>query len=255
MSLLPNLRTHLLLAILGLGMMNPLTVSNLQASEIKPEDKAQFEQMIRDYILEHPEVIMESVTRFQANQKSAAEEMARQNLVSQKDLLLNDPTSPVIGNLKGDVAVVEFFDYRCGYCKKVHADVMSLIESDKNIRLIFKEFPILGPDSETASRAALSIWNSDPDKYIEFHNELMTVRGALPATRVLEIAGSLGIDIEKLTAGMSSAKVTEAIQGNHNLASSLNISGTPAFVIGGELVPGAVDLATLKNLIKKARGS
>jgi len=255
MSLFSNLRTPLILAIFTFGMMSPLTMSRLQASEIKPEDKAQFEQMIRDYILEHPEVIMESVTRFQANQKAAAEEMARQNLVSQKDRLINDPTSPVIGNPEGDVTIVEFFDYRCGYCKKVRADVMSLVESDKNIKLVFKEFPILGPESETASRAALAVWNSDPKKYTEFHNELMTVRGALPATRVMEIAGSLGIDLGKMTSGMSSAEVTSAIQGNHNLAQSLNISGTPAFVIGGELVPGAVDLATLKNLIKKARGS
>jgi len=255
MLLFSPFRSGFGLLLLVIALSASTLISPLKAEEMKPEEKAKFEQLIREYIFAHPEEILESVTRFQQSQKMAGEEMARQNLVHQKERLLNDPTSPIAGNLEGDVTVVEFFDYRCGFCKKVHADVMAAVKSDGNVRLVYKEFPILGPDSQIASRAAMAVWNSNPDKYLEFHDALMTSRGGLPESRVLDIAESLDIDLGKLKEGMATAEVDTALRNNYELAQSLNINGTPAFVIGGELIPGAVDLATLKKMIAKARGS
>jgi protein-disulfide isomerase len=211
------------------------------------------EAMIRQFILDHPEVILESMQNYQIRQQMAEQEAATAALAAHRDEIKNDPSAPVAGNPKGDVTIVEFFDYRCAYCKRVLPSVRELLESDKNVRYVFKELPILGPDSVTASRAALAAWKIAPEKYFAFHAALMEARGNLGEEQVLEIAGKVGLDPKKVKEGMGAPEVEKTIQRNLELAQTLRIQGTPAFIVGDALVPGAVDLDQLKEMVATAR--
>jgi protein-disulfide isomerase len=211
------------------------------------------EAMIRQFILDHPEVILESMQNYQIRQQLAEQEAATAALAAHRDEIKNDASAPVAGNPKGDVTIVEFFDYRCAYCKRVLPSVRELIETDKNIRYVFKELPILGPDSVTASRAALAAWKIAPEKYFAFHAALMEARGNLGEEQVLEIAQKVGLDPKKVKDGMSAPEVEKTIERNLALAQTLRIQGTPAFIVGDALVPGAVDLDQLKEMVATAR--
>lgn len=249
--LLPCLSTLALAALLVVGA----AILPTQAAEMNEAKKQEIESLVRDYILNNPEILIRSLETFRITQEKTAKEQERANLVAFRDQLNNDPTSPVTGNLNGDVTIVEFFDYRCGFCKRVFPSVMKALKSDGNVRLVLKEFPILGPESVTASKAALAAWTIAPDKYDAYHQALMLTRGGLPESRVLEIADSLGIDSAKIKSEMNSPEIEAIIRKNYKLAESLGISGTPAFVVGGTLVPGAIDLAALMGLIADARSN
>ena len=241
------------LLILSLGAATPAfsgtedTLSEKQRQEI--------EKIVHQYILDNPKVILDAVAHMQAREEAAKEEQARKTLVSSRELLLNDPDTPVGGNPSGDITVVEFFDYRCGYCKQVYPSIKKVINGDENIRYVYKEFPILGPESVDASKAALAISRIDASKYQAYHDILMTSRGTLTKSKLLKFAANVGIDPKAVEKEMASPEIEKIIHKNYDLAQSLNISGTPAFVIGNQVVPGAVDYATLKKMIAEARGS
>ncbi|MDA0306320.1 MAG: DsbA family protein [Proteobacteria bacterium] len=222
---------------------------------MSPVERKAIEDIVRDYILKNPEVVILSIQTMQARDKQAAQEKAKASLVKFRPDLLNDPASPVGANLKGDVTIVEFYDYRCGYCKRVFPDVMKVLNEDKNIRYVFKEFPILGPESITASKAALAAWNTDKGKYQAFHTAMMNAKGGLPESRVMRIAAETGYDVRALKKAMSDPRVQAQIEKNYAIAQALDINGTPAFIIGDEIIRGAVDIGTLRQLVAKARGS
>jgi protein-disulfide isomerase len=165
--------------------------------------------------------------------------------------LLHDPNSPVLGNPRGAVTVVEFFDYRCPYCKQVEPALEALLGEDRQLRFVYKEFPVLGADSVTASRAALAA--KKQGKYDAFHRAMMTLKGQINEAAVFKTAESVGLDVERLKRDIASPEVARALKANTDLAEALDIRGTPAFVIGDEIVPGAIDLASLKQLIATAR--
>lgn len=225
------------------------------AEPLSDAQKKAVEDLIHDYIMDHPNVMIESLHAYDAKERAAQEEAAQKAVSSNRDALERDPSAPVGGNPKGDVTVVEFFDYRCGYCKKAAPAIQELLKTDPNIRIVFKEFPILGPDSVTAARAALAAWKIAPEKYVPLHMALMETRGDLSEARVLEVAKKVGIDPDKLKTAMGDAQIQAALEQNVALAQALQISGTPAFVVGGKMVPGAVDLATLRGMVKEARAS
>lgn len=225
------------------------------AEPLSDEQRGTVENIVRDYLLRNPEIIVESLRGYEERHRQASEKEARQAIATSGDALEKDPTSPVVGNPQGDVTLVQFFDYRCGYCKKVVPSIQELLKTDKNIRMVFKEFPILGPDSVTASHAALAAWKIAPDKYLPFHVALMESRGEMNEARVLETGKKVGIDVDKLKAAMSDPAIKATIDRNIELARKLQINGTPAFIIGGQLVPGAVDLATLREIVATARAS
>jgi len=183
------------------------------------------------------------------------EEARRQALTSNAKALFDDGVSYVAGNPKGDVTLVEFFDYRCGYCKQVQQSVMTLIKEDPRLRVVLKELPVLGPDSVLASRAAIAALEQDKGgKYLGFHNALMSFRGQLTEAEVFRIAASSGLDVTKLKADMAAPKVEQVIRANLALAEKLGINGTPGFVIGQELIPGAISLESMRKLVQAARG-
>ena len=217
--------------------------------------KKEINTLVERYILDHPEVILEAVQRHQALREQADKAHAKAALKALRPQLVSDPESPVGGNIRGDVTIVEFFDYRCGYCKRVHSTIKKAMREDKGIRYVYKEFPILGPHSITASRAAIAVWQTTPEKYEAFHDAIMTSRGNLGEAQVLAAASKLGINKNALKKAMAETAVDIVLAKNSKLAKALKINGTPAFVIGDQLVPGAIDLMSLKKLVAKARGS
>ena len=231
------------------------SVTDLTAAE-KPFSAAkisEIEKLVHDYIMTNPQVILDAVRAHQVAEEANAEAERQRQLVSMRDQLENAPTSPVSGNLNGDVTIVEFFDYRCGYCKRVHDTVIDTVKDDGNVRLVYKEFPILGPESIAASRAALGVFFNSKEKYVPFNDALMRSRGNLNEARVLEIAESIGFDPELVKKNMEDPRVNDELANTMALAEALNIRGTPAFVVNQTLVPGAVDAATFEGLIKSAR--
>ncbi|MCH8212737.1 MAG: DsbA family protein [Proteobacteria bacterium] len=173
------------------------------------------------------------------------------DIVARQDELLNDPASPVGGNPDGDVTLVEFFDYQCPYCKTIFPSIQALLAEDRNLRYVFKEFPILGRASVFAARAALAARRQG--KYLEFHTAVMSARGKLTETRVMRLAEKVGLDVDRLRRDMADGTVDAMIRRNLELADGLGIFSTPVFIIGDTQIPGAVEIDTLKVLIARAR--
>lgn len=253
LAALPAMSLFAAALVVGAVFAAPTARAQDKAPAMDPQQRGAIENVVREYLLANPEVIVDAIRIYREREQQAQAQQAQQALSVHKDGLTNDPNAPVAGNPKGDVTVVEFFDYHCGYCKRVFPVLQELLETDKNLRWVFKEFPILGPESVTASRAALAAWKLDPAKYLAFHSALMATTGGLPEDRILKIAKSAGYDADKLQKEMASDAITEEINRNHQIAETLGIRGTPAFIVGDELVPGAVDADTLRQLIAKAR--
>lgn len=220
---------------------------------ISSMDKEELGAFIRDYLMKNPEVLIDAIGVYRERQKLAQEERATKNLALLRDQLERTENDPLIGNPNGDVTLVEFFDYQCGYCKSMAGPLMKTVKEDGNVRLILKEFPILGEASVFAARASLAARNQG--KYEEFHMALIRTRGRLNEKSVLQAAHEVGLDMKQLQADMNSSAIREEIDRNYALAQKLEIEGTPAFTIGNDLVPGAVSAEQLKALIQKARKS
>ncbi len=221
------------------------------AQTFSPDQKKAIEEMVRAYILKNPEIIREAVEALQAKEQQSAEERRVEALVRLKDELAFDPGSPVLGNSAGDVTVVEFFDYRCPYCKRTAPVVDQLVKEDGRIRRVMKEFPILGPESLFASKVALAA--KAQDKYEPMHRLLIAAKGALDQETVLKLAKEAGLDMARLKRDINDPAIDEALKKNRDLASQLEITGTPAFIIGKEFVPGAAELDTFKTIVARAR--
>ncbi|WP_292158144.1 DsbA family protein [Mesorhizobium sp.] len=211
----------------------------------------QFDKRVRDYILAHPEVIMEALQSLDARQREAEAKEAKATLAAKADDIFHDPASPVGGNAKGDVTMAEFFDYNCPYCRQVAPVMAQAVADDPQLRIVYKEFPILGPDSVFAAKAALAAERQG--KYVQFHKALYDAKTRVTEAVVLRVAAEIGLDVPRLKTDMQLPDIQAAIDRNAQLAQALKISGTPGFVVGEQIVPGATDLATMKELIKQAR--
>jgi protein-disulfide isomerase len=228
------------------------TMSPSPASKV-PFEKAALEKAIHDYLIANPEVLVEAMQELEKKQDAERDNVAQKGIVEHQKELVGDPDSPISGNPSGDVTIVEFSDYQCPYCKRSHAAVKSVVAADGKVKLVYKDLPILGEASRIAAFAALASRNQN--KHEAFHNALMDFNGRLDRDRIMEIASSVGIDTAKLQKDMEDPKLKEIIEHNMALASDLGVKGTPAFVIGKQFVPGAVDADTLKQLIQEARKS
>lgn len=249
------------MAILSLGLALGSLAGSLAAPAQAQEqslpggfsqDQAQgIERIVRDYLLANPEVLIDSLAKYQQQQNQAAEQSREQAILRRHAELAWDPATPVLGNPEGDVIVVEFFDYRCPYCKAVAPMVKEEVASDGNVRLIMKEFPILGPSSVQGARAALAA--AMQGKYEAFHFALMTEPGDMSDAHIETVAGQVGLDVPRMRRDMKSQEIEDAINRNLALAEAIGIRGTPAFIIGKTLVPGAIDVETFRQLIAEAR--
>ncbi|MDR6288507.1 protein-disulfide isomerase [Inquilinus ginsengisoli] len=237
-----------LAAVAALAVASPA----VQAQQtIDPAQKDAIEQIVREYIRAHPEVVVEALDAYQAKKDEDERKAQATSLTSQADQIFRSPTSPVIGNPKGDVTLVEFFDYNCGYCKRSQPDLEKLLKQDTGLRVVLKEFPILGPASVTAARASLAAQKQD--KYLDFHTKLMGFKGPLTDEVVYTVAGQVGLDLDKLKRDMNDPSVVSELRDNMDLAQKLGVQGTPAFVINDQIIPGAVGFDALKSQIDKDR--
>ena len=215
-------------------------------------DREAIGQIVREYLIEHPEVLEEASQVLQQRREIAQRERSRAAIMANGEALRAHPLSPVSGNPEGDVTVVEFFDYRCGYCKRAFPSVMALLEADSQVRVVWKEFPILGPVSHFAARAAMAA--DRQGLYHEFHVAVMGAEEELTEDAVVAIAAANGLDVERLRADMEDPEIEAYLEETRRLAQALGISGTPAFVVGDTLIPGAVNPARIRAMVVEARG-
>lgn len=210
--------------------------------------KTAIEAIVRSYILEHPEILPQAMEVLQTR-------MTQQTIAENRKAIFEDPDSAVGGNPNGDVTIVEFFDYTCGYCKMMSPMLNDLIRKDGKIRFIYKEWPVRGPVSEFASEVAIAAQIQNRGKYTALHNALFATQGQLTEDRIMAIAQQQGFNVDKLRADMKSAKVQAVIDRNHQLGQTLGLRGTPAFIIGGQIIPGAVSAEEMTAAIKRARAA
>lgn len=207
--------------------------------------------IVREYLRENPEVIIEALQEYERREEEAR--LAEQTAAMEKYVwaLNNDPTSPDNGVDGGDVTLVEFFDYQCGYCKRLFPSLVEVMDGDQMLRVVFKELPILGPASTFAARAALAAQKQD--KYMEFHSALMDLRGQLSEAAVMKTAREIGLDPVQLSADMRDPGIQEHLDRNRQIAEAIGVTGTPAMVVGTQLIPGALDKNGLKQIIARVR--
>jgi len=242
-----------LIAMATLIAIIPLAAYAGEPTTTTPLQKEQLEQVVHDYLMKNPEVIIDAINIYQRRRQVAAQTKKSAALTDMTSRLKNNPNDPQIGNPDGDLTVVEFFDYRCGYCKKVFPDVQKLIKSDVNIRYVLKEFPILGPESVYASHAAQAVWLHQPDKYLAFHTAMMLNRGGLGERKVIDLAISAGVDTVAMKDQMNDPVIQKTLDATAEQAQALGVSGTPAFIFGNDIAPGAISLASMIDMVVAAR--
>lgn len=234
------------LVLTVVGSVQPAAADDFSGSQ-----KSAIEKIVHDYLVKNPEVLVEVMSELEA--KRAAAEKAKQGdaVAKYQTQIFNEPTSYVAGNPKGDVTIVEFFDYNCGFCKRTFGPLMNTLKDDGQIRLILKEFPILGPTSVIAARATMAA--KKQGKYFEMHKALYMHRGTLDEASIMDLAQAIGIDTVKLRRDMKDPEIQKTIDRNEKLASDLGVTGTPSFIIGDQAHPGAMDEEELKAAITAAR--
>ncbi len=231
-----------------------LPASALDIDNMTDEQRQIFREEIRAYLLDNPEVIMEAVAvleQRQANDQASADA----NLIAfHADALFNDERSWSGGNPEGDITLVEFVDYRCGYCRRAAPDVEELVESDGNIRIVVKEFPILGEQSTLAARFAISALQVAGDEaYKSIHDALIAFDGDYTERSLRRLGDTLGYDGSAIVDGMETPEVNEVIAANHKLARALQISGTPSFVMGDQMLRGYLPLSEMQAMAADIR--
>lgn len=239
---------------LALGLATPALSEEFSLSDMSAAQTEAFGEAVRTYLLENPEVIMEAVAVLERRQ--AAEQVANDAALISANYadIYQDPMSHIAGNPDGDVTLVEFVDYKCGYCRKAFPELEALMESDGNIRMIYKEFPILGEESLLAARFAVSAMLIGGDAaYGPLHDAMMTMRGNMTEDSLVALANHLGLDGAAFLAGMDDPKINAVLSENHALASRLQITGTPTFVIGDQLVRGYVPLDAMNDIVAELR--
>jgi len=223
------------------------------STPIDATQKEVIENIVREYLMEHPEVIRDAMEALE--QRRVAEESERQTtaIAENREKLINSPMQVVLGNPSGDVTLVEFFDYNCGYCRRAHADMTRLISEDGKLRVVLKEFPVLGPASMEAAQIAIAVNIIAPEKYGEFHDKMLADRAQASANRAIAVAESMGIDGAKLREAVKNDTVGKTIEEVYSMANALGLTGTPSYVLGDEVVVGAVGYDELKSKIDAVR--
>jgi len=237
-----------------LGALTVAPAAMAQNAVFNEQQKQAIGEVVKEYLLKNPEVLTEVIAELEKRQ-AEAQQVAQASAVQEtKQALLNAPHSYVAGNPSGDITLVEFFDYNCGYCKKALSDLQALMKSDPKLRVVLKDFPVLGPDSVEASRVSLAVKNQlQGQKLFDYHVKVLETRGRVNGERAIAVAKEMGLDMAKLQKDIESTDVRNALQENMVLGDKLNLTGTPAFVIGEAVIPGAVGVEPLKQLIGNVR--
>lgn len=225
-----------------------------QGVPFNDQQKQAIGQIVREYLLKNPEVLQEAMAELEKRQNEAQRQSQAQAVKDSRDYLLNSPNAIIAGNVSGDVTLVEFFDYNCGYCKRALTDVQALAKADPKLRVVLKDFPVLGPDSIEASQVALAVKNQlQGEKLFTYHVKLMETRGRVNGERAKAVAMEMGVDMTRLDKDMTAPEVRQALQTNVELGDKLGLTGTPAFIVGEEVISGAVGMDPLKAVVANVR--
>lgn len=225
------------------------------AQAVSESQRTEIEKIIREYLLAHPEILQEVSAELEKRQAAAEVERQSAAIAAHQKAIFHSPRQVVIGNPNGDVNFVEFFDYNCGYCKRALADMLTLMKDDPKLRVVLKEFPVLGSGSVEAAQVAIAVRMQDKDGklYLAFHQKLLAARGEANQARALEAAREAGADVKRLEADMKSAEVKETLTETFALAQAMGMNGTPSYVVGRSVVVGAIGLEGLRQKVNEAR--
>jgi len=244
---------RLALAALFITASILIPAGSAAGSDLSQTTKDQIEQTVDEYLTAHPEILLKALDLLREKSRTAEADAGRSRLSEVRNDLQSDIPKTFAGNPDGDITIIEFFDYRCGYCRKAHPVVARLISADPGIKVIYRDFPILGDMSVEAAKASLAA--ARQDKFLPLHNALMEVESGLDSDKILQLADNLGIDTERLIRDMESDLVADQISKNHSLARHLGIRGTPAFVIGKNIAPGFLEYSDMQKLVAEARST
>ncbi len=221
-----------------------------RAGEFTAPQKSEIESIVHSYLLEHPEILREVATELEKKQQQEETDLHRDAIEKNKDALFDSPFNAVVGNPAGKVTLVEFFDYNCGYCKRALGDLNNLLKAEPDLRVVLADFPVLGPDSVEAARVASAVRKQvSGAKFFEFHQKLLSSHGHVGKEQALAVARDMGLDMARIDKDISDASVHDGLAENMKLGDALGLSGTPAYVIGGEAVVGAVGYDELKSRV------
>jgi protein-disulfide isomerase len=225
------------------------------AQSFSDTQRGDIESIVRNYLIAHPEVLEEAMAELSKRQSAAEAEKHATSVATNAEAIFNSPRGVSIGNKDGDVTFVEFFDYNCGYCKRAMSDMLDLMKSDPKLKVVLKEFPVLGPGSVEAAQIAVAVRMQDPSgkKYLDFHQKLLNSKGQADKARALAAAKEAGLDMAKIEKDSASPEVRATLEENFKLAEAMGMNGTPSYVIGKQVVIGAVGLESLREKIGVAR--
>lgn len=241
-----------LLAVSAAAVLSTLALFQ-PAAALDDAQKKEMGDFIREYLISHPEVMLDVQAALDKKQEEARQTQSDKAIADNKKTIFNADYDVNIGNAKGDVTVVEFFDYNCGYCRHALSDTDTLLKNDKNIRYVLKEFPILGPDSVAASRVSDAFRKLAPEKYAEFSHTLLSSDGRASEDSAIEVATSLGVSEDAIRKEMAASPNVSTVKETYQLATDLGVTGTPAYVIGNEAISGAIGLDALTEKVANVR--
>jgi protein-disulfide isomerase len=226
-----------------------------RAQKFTDEQRREIGTIVRDYLMKNPEVLQEVIGELEKRQAVAEADKHKAAISTHREALFNSKRQVNLGNPQGDVTLVEFFDYNCGYCKRALADMLELLKSDQKLRFVLKEFPVLGPGSVEAAQVAVAVNMQDRTgkKYLDFHQKLLSGRGQIDKAKALAAAKDVGLDMARIEKDLQSGEVKATLEESVKLAEALGISGTPSYVVGESVIPGAVGAAALRQQIETAR--
>jgi len=224
-----------------------------RADNFSPAQRSAVEKIVHDYLVQHPEVLQEAMRELEKRQTAAAAEKYKAAVKAHAKMLFDSPDQVTLGNPKGDVTFVEFFDYNCAYCKHAMTDMLTLMKTDPKLKVVLKEFPVLSSGSVEAAKVAVAVRMQAPKKYLEFHQKLLGGRGQADGARALAVAKEVGLDMDRLKKDIKSPEVEKTLKQDMGLAEALGLNGTPSYVIGDNVIVGAVGYDALKEQINTAR--
>jgi protein-disulfide isomerase len=233
----------------------PPAADATETAGLTDEQQSQVEATIRNYLIANPEIVADAIDALRRKEDQAAQDAQTAAIKDNADLLFNSKNEVVLGNPKGDITLVEFFDYNCGYCRRANADMKKLIDEDPNLRLVLKEFPILSQGSVEAAQVGAAVLLTAPEKYADFHEELITAPGQADGAKALAVAADLGLDTDALKVKADSEEAKNVIVESHQLAEKLDLTGTPSYATPEKVIVGAVGYDALKQAIADARSA
>ena len=245
-------RLHIVFAA---AVMLTIGAAATHAQNISDAQRVEIEKIIREYLIKHPEVLQEAIAELEKKQAVADAEKHKTAVKDNAEALFNSSRHVVVGNPQGDVNFVEFFDYNCGYCKRALEDMNALMKADPKLRVVLKEFPVLGPGSVEAARVGVAVRMQDKTgkKYLDYHQKLLTGRGQIDKARAMAVAKEIGLDVARIERDLTGDEVRLSLEESFKLAERLGLNGTPSYVIGNDVVIGAVGVSALREKINNAR--